>query len=165
MQEFLLAPQKSQEIGPNGRERAMVKVFLLMAFHHGASRLVYQNMNPETIDFELLFDADEYFRSGDCPWTFFAYPTSLAVERGLPPDDDACELLGLLQRRDIDVAIWVSTLAEDTTYFACRKEDIQRLNDALRELEIAGIIENDFLQKRSERLFANLYQHDGEKGQ
>jgi len=114
------------------------------------------HMNPESIKFELLFDADEYHQSGFCPWTFFAYPTSLAVERGLPPDTEACELLALIQNRKIDVAIWKNAIADDTTYFACRQEDIQRLRDAIQELEDSGLIENDFCSKRSERLFAAL---------
>lgn len=118
------------------------------------SQFLCQVMNPDAIRFELLFDADEYYRSGTCPWTFFAYPTSLAVERGLPPDNEACELLSHLQKREIDVAIWVNGIAENTTYFACRKEDIQRLHDALQELENTGMIEKDFCSNRSERLFA-----------
>jgi len=113
-------------------------------------------MNPASIRFDLLFDAGKYHLSGTCPWTFFAYPTSLAVERGLPPDTDACQLLARVQNCGIDVAIWINGIAEDTTYFACRKEDIQRLNDALQKLEASGMIENDFCRKRSERLFAAL---------
>ena len=113
-------------------------------------------MSPDSIKFDLLFDANEYYRSGVCPWTFFAYPTSLAIERGLPPDSDACELLAHLQRREIAVSIWFNGIADDTTYFACRKEDIQKLHGALQELEDSGTIERDFCSKRSERLFATL---------
>jgi len=113
-------------------------------------------MNPDAVQFDLLFDADEYLRSGFCPWTFFAYPTSLAVERGLPPDDEACRLLAGLQQRGIDVSVWVNGIADDTTYFACRKEDVQRLNDVLDELEASRTIEKDFLRRRSDRLFAQL---------
>jgi hypothetical protein len=113
-------------------------------------------MNTGTVKTELLFDADEYRRSGNFPWTFFAYPTSLAVEHGLPPDEDACRLLGDLQRRGIDVSIWSNAIADDTTYFACRKEDIQRLHDALLELENQGAFEKDFCNKRTELLFSIL---------
>jgi len=113
-------------------------------------------MNPNSIRFDLLFDADEYRRSGFCPWTFFAYPTSIADEYGLPPDHDACNFLACLQERGIDVAIWVNGIAGDTTYFACRKDDIQRLNATLAELEDSGLIEKGFCGKRSERLFALL---------
>lgn len=104
----------------------------------------------------MLFDADAYYQTGNCPWTFFAYPTSLAAEQGLPPDAQACQLLVHLQQRDIDVAIWVNRIAEDTTYFACRKEDIQRLIDTLQELENTGIIEPNFCSCRSEYLFSQL---------
>jgi hypothetical protein len=111
-------------------------------------------MNADSIRFDMLFDADEYCRSGRCPWTFFAYPTTLANDQGLPPDHEACELLAQLQQHGIDVAIWVNGIANDTTYFACRKEDMYRLNDVLQELETRGIIDKDFCLARTERLFA-----------
>lgn len=113
-----------------------------------------QTMKPNAIRFELLFDADEYHRCGSCPWTFFAYPTSLADEHGLPPDAAACDLVAQLQRRGIDVAIWASGIAEDTTYFACRQDQIHRLYEALQELGTSGVIEKGFCGKRTERLFA-----------
>ena len=116
-------------------------------------------MNPTPIRFDLLFDADEYHRSGFCPWTFFAYPTSMADEQALPPDNDACEFLARLQEYGIDVAIWVNAIAPDTTYFACRKEDIQRLHDAIQELEVSGAIAKGFCNERTERLFAASEKH------
>jgi hypothetical protein len=116
-------------------------------------------MNPNSIRFDLLFNADEYHRSGFCPWTFFAYPTSMADEHGLPPDDDACDFLARLQERGIDVAIWVNGIAEDTTYFACRKDDIQKLHDVIQELEESGEIEKGFCNQRTERLFAASEKH------
>ena len=42
------------------------------------------------------------------------------------------------------------------TYFACRKDDIERLNDALEELENADSFGENFCAKRSEELFALL---------
>jgi hypothetical protein len=102
----------------------------------------------------MLFNADEYHRFERCPWTFFAYPTTLADDRGLPPDDEACELLTQLQSRGIDVAVWINAIANDTTYFACREEDMHRLHDAMQQLEAQGIIEKDFCRARSESLFA-----------
>jgi len=113
-------------------------------------------MKPDAIRFDLLFDADEYYRSGICPWTFFAYPTSLSNAHGLPPDAKACELLSLIQQHGIDVAIWVSGIAENTTYYACRQDDMQRLTDVLNVLASSGRIEMDFCAARSERLFARL---------
>ncbi len=49
------------------------------------------------------FDADAYWRAGNCPWTFFAFPRILADESGMPPDEDAKRLLAVLQRRGIPV--------------------------------------------------------------
>jgi hypothetical protein len=80
-------------------------------------------MNTDSNADDMRFNAEEYYRSGDCPWTFFAYPTILADDRGLPPDDEARELLAHLQNRGLEVAIWVNGIANDTTYFACRMKD------------------------------------------
>lgn len=115
-------------------------------------------MSCDSIRFDLLFDANEYWRSGQCPWTFFAYPTSLAEEHGLPPDDDACRLLATLQDHGVEVAIWSNRATENTTYFACRQEDIQQLNHVLQELESGRVNEDGFLRNRSNRLFASLDQ-------
>ena len=113
-------------------------------------------MDFDAIRFDLLFDAEEYYRSENCPWTFFAYPTSLSVERGLPPDIDACHLLAKLQKRGISVAVWVSSISENTTFFACKREDIQTLTDALKEIDVCGMNGRDFCTDLSEKLFASI---------
>ena len=120
-------------------------------------------MNPDSIRFDLLFDANEYHQSGYCPSTFFAYPTTLADERGLPPDNEACEILARLQSRGIDVAMWGSEIAKDTTYFACRREDIQRLHAAIKGFEESGMIAKGFCSELTERLFASLERHITER--
>ncbi len=117
-------------------------------------------MRCHSIRFDLLFDASEHWRSGRCPWTFFAYPTSLADDLGLPPDDAACRLLATLQNHGIDVAIWSNGPIENTTYFACRQEDLQRLDHVLQELGSGGVMETGFLGKLSSRLFASLDEGD-----
>ena len=113
-------------------------------------------MDSNSIRFDLLFDAEEYHRLGICPWTFFAYPTSLSIDRGLPPDFDACQLLTMLQNRGISVAVWVSSFSENTTFFACKMEDIGRLNNALKGIDICGMSGIDFCIDRSEKLFASI---------
>lgn len=114
------------------------------------------------IKFELLFNADEYRRAGNCPWTFFAYPASQADERGLPIDKEACDFLGRIQERGIKVAIWVNGIDNETIYFACRKDDIQRLNSAIQELEDHRVIAKGFCHLTSERLFATSEKHTAE---
>lgn len=111
----------------------------------------------------MLFDADEYHRTVSCPWTFLAYPTSLAEGQGLPPDREACDLLALVQQRGIDVAIWVSQIVENTTYFACRIDDRQELDDVLTELQSSGMIDTNFCSIRSERLFARCAEETEQK--
>lgn len=54
------------------------------------------------------------------------------------------------------MSIWVNGIVENTTYFACRKEDMQRLHEALQELETQGEIDKDFLLTRSVQLLAKL---------
>ena len=83
----------------------------------------------------------------------------MADEQGLPPDKDACDFLARIQERGIDVAIWVNGIAEDTTYFACRKDDIQRLNRVIQELEDSGRIGSGFCNETTERLFAASEKH------
>ena len=102
------------------------------------------------------FDADAYWRAGNCPWTFFAFPRDFADDAGLPPDDDAKRLLAALQGQGIPVGTWVNTPVEDTAYFACPKEAIGRLNDALSMLEKQGEFEEGFCAKRTEYLFSLL---------
>ncbi len=99
-------------------------------------------------------DADAYWRAGNCPWTFFAYPRVFADDAGLPPDDDAKQLLAALQGRGIPVGTWVNTPVEDTANFACPKEAIGCLNDALSTLEEQGEFEKGFCTKRTEYLFS-----------
>ena len=100
------------------------------------------------------FDADAYWRAGNCPWTFFAFPRALADNDGLPPDDDAKRLLAALQRRGIPVAPWLNAPVEDTAYFACPTEAILCLNEALETLEATGEFEKGFCAKRTELLFS-----------
>ncbi len=112
-------------------------------------------MSNDSVKLDLLFDADEYQRSGECPWTFFAYPTSLAVDHGFPPDDDACRFLAAIQAHGIEVAVWIYG-SNNTTYFACKRNDIQRLRKAVEELETVDSFGESFCAIRSEELFAQL---------
>ena len=101
-----------------------------------------------------LFDANAYWTAGKNPWTFFAFPGSLADPEGLPRDDDASRLYAELQKRGIDVGVWTNSQINDTSYFACPKEHIDRLHIALQELAERGEFEQGFCEKRSEYLFS-----------
>ena len=111
-------------------------------------------MSQHSIQFDKLFNADALNASGQCPWTFFAYPTSLALPDDLPPDAEVCEMFGEIQSRGIDVAIWVSGISENTTHFASRYEDRNRLQEILNDLESDPRFGKNFLAERSEALFA-----------
>jgi hypothetical protein len=108
----------------------------------------------DAMDLPARFDANEYYKSGNCPWTFFAFPRGLADAAGFPPDDDAKRLFLKLQGLNVPVGIWTNSPVEDTVYFACPKEAIGRLNDALRAMEAQGEFEEGFCAKRSEYLFS-----------
>ena len=107
-----------------------------------------------SMDTSTYFDADAYWRAGNCPWTFFAFPRVLADDAGLPSDDDAKRLLAALRDRGIPVGTWVNAFVEDTAYFACPKEAIGCVNDALIALEELGEFEKGFCAKRTEYLFS-----------
>ena len=102
------------------------------------------------------FDADAYWKAGNFPWTFFAFPRVFADDAGLPPDDDAKRLLAVLQAQGIPAGTWVNTPIEDTAFFACPKEAIKRLHDALSTLEEQGEFEKGFCANRTEYLFSLL---------
>lgn len=118
-------------------------------------------MDSHVFDLTKLFDADSYYRSGKCPWTFFAYPTTLADSRGLPPDEDVRQLLGELQFRGITIGVWMDPVANGTTYLACPKHEREQLGLVLRALEQQGLMENEFLTQRCERLFSSVKTDEG----
>ena len=107
------------------------------------------------VDVDSLFDANALHSGGECPWTIFAYPTNIARPNGLPPDDDVQMLLAELQNRGIRLAVWANGIENNTSYIACRHEDRLRIDHAITDLEVQGIIEKGFLADRSERLFAS----------
>lgn len=106
------------------------------------------------MDAPTHFDADAYYRAGHCPWTFFAFPRALADAAGLPPDDDAKRLLAALQSQGLPVGTWVNGIREDTAWFACPKEAIERVGEAITALEDRGEFERGFCLRRTEYLFS-----------
>lgn len=112
------------------------------------------------VDLGQLFDAVEYYRHGSKPWTFFAYPTSLANPDGLPPDDDAVRFLGDIQKSGIEVALWKSPFGDNTTWFACKSKDIEKLKALTADMQTESAYGEDFLFKRSEQLFARTISGD-----
>ncbi|MBL8814574.1 MAG: hypothetical protein JNL58_00995 [Planctomyces sp.] len=107
-----------------------------------------------SVNIGALFDADALHDSGECPWTIFAYPTDIADSRGLAPDDDAQMLLAELQSRGISMSLWVNGITENTTFFACRYVDRDRVNAIVNELENLGILDENFLSTRSDYVFS-----------
>jgi hypothetical protein len=130
-----------------------------VCYHVGflpGSQSLDAKMTSDAIQFDNLLDVDAYSRSGRCPWTFFAFPTAMADDHGLPPDKEACGLLAHLQRLGLEVGVWVNGIRNGTNYFACRKEDMHILHEALQHLESQGIIERDFCRIHTERLYAQI---------
>ena len=100
------------------------------------------------------FDADAYATSGRWPWTFFAFPRSLADQDGLPRDPDARSLLAAVRDLGIPAAAWVHAATPGTVYYACPYEFRDALDEALLTLATRGRWESGFLSQLSERLFA-----------
>lgn len=89
------------------------------------------------LDVDLLFDADAYCRvHGARLWTFFAYPTAVAGDHGLPPHADAIRLLAIAQSVGIEVTVWAPGFGPPpTSCFACKPESMRRLNALMELLE------------------------------
>ncbi len=99
------------------------------------------------------FDADAYATSGRCPWTFFAFPRSLADQDGLPRDPDARGLLAAVRDLGVPAAVWVSAATPGTVYYACPYESRDALDNALLTLAKQGRWESGSVSQLSERLF------------
>jgi hypothetical protein len=100
------------------------------------------------------FDADAYAESGRCPWTFFAFPRSLADQDGLPRDPDARSLLAAIRDLGVPASAWVNAATPGTIYYACPYESRDALDDALLTLAAKGRWGAGSLSQLSERLFA-----------
>ncbi|MFM2096835.1 MAG: hypothetical protein RIS70_3959 [Planctomycetota bacterium] len=100
------------------------------------------------------FDADAYAASGRCPWTFFAFPRSLADQDGLPRDPDARSLLAAIRDLGVPASAWVNAATPGTVYYACPYESRDALDDALLTLAARWRWGAGSLSQLSERLFA-----------
>ena len=64
---FALDPTAQLDTGPDGTARAMAEMLVLMAFHHGASRLEYRTIDGEFRVAEIIADrAYEYPQPPEC---------------------------------------------------------------------------------------------------
>ena len=99
------------------------------------------------------FDPEAYAKSDRCPWTFFAFPRSLADQDGLPRDPDARGLLGAVRDLGVPAAVWVNAATPSTVYYACPYESRDALDDALVTLAAQGSWESGSISQLSERLF------------
>ncbi|MFN4907145.1 MAG: hypothetical protein ACOVQH_10105 [Burkholderiaceae bacterium] len=100
------------------------------------------------------FDADAYAASGHCPWTFFAFPRSLADQDGLPRNPDARSLLAAIRDLGIPASAWVNAISPSTNFYACPYESRDALADALLTLAAQGRWGVGSLSQLSEQLFA-----------
>ena len=110
-------------------------------------------MTDHRLEIDNRFDADEYFRSGRHPWTFFAFPTAIADELGLPPNPTARRVLALVSQR-LPIALWRHPNEPSVTYFASRSEDRILLHEVLDELVATGVMDDRYLERLANELFA-----------
>lgn len=83
----------------------------------------------------VAFDADAYFRGGGMPWTFFAFRSDRVDPDGFPPDADARRYLEAVQAEGIRASVWRATPLPHTCYFACHRDDIERVLELVAALE------------------------------
>ena len=101
-----------------------------------------------------VFDPDHDYEAGVCPWTFFAFPASLARKDGLPLDDRVVQRIQELQQRGIHVGLWRNSPVQGTHYLACPVEQKDLLDLVLNELERLGLDGLKFLQGHCENSHA-----------
>ena len=103
-----------------------------------------------------MFDADDYFRSGWMPWTFFAFAAASAEADGMPPDAEARRYLACVQAAGIRAGVWRKTPVKGTCYFGCHKDDIEALTAEVARLEDGVNFAKGFGRDRS----VKLMEHD-----
>jgi hypothetical protein len=108
-----------------------------------------------------FFDPEAYWQSGNVPWSFFAFPTCMADEDGLPPDDDARAFLAMLQSAGIHVGVWANTPSQNgLSLFVCPKDDIELFHRVTEHLQFAGASATAFCIQRSQDLIERGKQSD-----
>lgn len=98
------------------------------------------------IDLNALIDLDSLYANGACHWTFFAFPTSMVNEHGVPSDIDAQRYIAA----GVPVGIWRNTPVDGTAYAAVTRETIPQLHLAIESLTQ---FHDSFAAELSERLF------------
>lgn len=111
-------------------------------------------MNEPPIDIDALYNIDFHYAEIGPAFSFLSYPTSLADEFGLPPDDHAIRLLQILVDDGISAGIWTNSPVNGVTFFACPSEESQELFATVQRLEEQGIIVPDFLRIRTNFLMS-----------
>lgn len=102
-------------------------------------------MNEPPIDIDALYNIDFHYAEIGPAFSFFTYPTSLADEFDLPPDDHAIRLLQMLVDNGISAGIWTNSPVNGVMFFACLPDDVCKLFATLQRLEEQGVIVPDFL--------------------
>jgi hypothetical protein len=111
-------------------------------------------MSTGPIRLEELIDAQALLARGEHPWSFLAFPPSLANEDGVPADAEAQEYIGAVQSEGVPVGVWVNTPTTDAYAFV-GPTHIHALHDVLKSFRESGRFPEDYAKKLSDRLLGN----------
>jgi hypothetical protein len=105
------------------------------------------------IDLDQLFDPQPLYERGECPYSFFAFPLSIANQHGVPNDQQAQEYIAAVQADGVPVGIWLATPVEGTAYAVVRPGDIELLHRTIEQLADTRRFSNTFAAELCEKLF------------
>lgn len=105
------------------------------------------------IDLEQLIDLDSLYASGECPYTFLAFPVSTVTEHGVPANADAQRYIASVQAAGVPVGIWRRSPVDDTAYAGVAHDSIPVLRRTIKSLTSDGLFSPSFAANLSEQLF------------
>jgi hypothetical protein len=105
------------------------------------------------IDLAHLTDLAAIYASGECPYTFLAFPISSVNEHGVPDDSDAQRYIAAVQSAGVPVGIWLTSPVDDTAYAAVAHDSIRLLHRTIESLTSDGTFSPTFAADLSEQLF------------
>lgn len=113
------------------------------------------------VDLGQLIDLAALYDSGECPYTFLAFPRSSVNQYGVPTNTEAQRYIAAIQAAGVPVGIWLTSPVDDTAYAAVAHDSIPLLHRTIESLIENGRFSPSFAADLSEQLFRDAAARGG----